>query len=211
MHGRGGLLTRKEKYLVWAEPSFLPLLSCYSCLGVSVNREWLLSNCFTLGGPHLPLASNPFQNSLSHPTLQTCIPLLEPWAVGTGNGSGVPTFLSPLIWIWVVLFPRAPPPPSLMMNTRWERRSNSGRREAQRRETDRNMWDRERESETEGETETQESQRDRGTRASWRQNKPERNFQRWRKPDTRSTWFCSAVFLGQTASPFWASVSLSVR
>ena len=48
-------------------------------------------------GTHLSLASNPFQDSLSHPTLHTCVPLLASWAVGTENGPGVPTFLSPLI------------------------------------------------------------------------------------------------------------------
>ena len=31
-------------------PSFFRQLPCYSCLGVSVHREWIY-NCFTLGGP----------------------------------------------------------------------------------------------------------------------------------------------------------------
>ena len=30
---------RNEKYVVWAGPSLLPYLSCYSCLGISVHRK----------------------------------------------------------------------------------------------------------------------------------------------------------------------------
>jgi len=49
MYGQGSLLTSRN---MWSEqdPASSPLLSCYSCLRVSINREWI-SNCFTLGGP----------------------------------------------------------------------------------------------------------------------------------------------------------------
>ena len=55
-----------KKYAICAGFSLLPYLPCYSCLGVSVNREWI-SSCFTLGWWGRPSAS-----CLSIPILYIC-------------------------------------------------------------------------------------------------------------------------------------------